>query len=142
MYVSNAAAVLSTFPARGPQQVAQSPLTSSPPEAGVPQASSSQGGSYDFTSLTPDNFIKNVNELLNAGKISTADFKVALRMTIKLPGSRNATLPKNYLESLQQLIGYDKQNSFAVPSQVQAEQSFLDKLTALQGTPKGVDKTA
>ena len=63
-------------------------------------------------------------------------------MTIKLPGSRNATLPKNYLESLQQLIGYDKQNSFAVPGQVQAEQSFLDKLTALQGTPKGVDKTA
>jgi hypothetical protein len=141
MYISNIFAPQPALQVRNGQQTTQS-TPSTPDRADTARPSSSQGGSYDFTSLTPKDFTKNVNELFKAGKISLADWGVALTLTMKLPGDPNPTGPKNFLESLQRQLNVDKQNGVAVPGQVEREQSFLDTLTALQGTPKGVDKTA
>jgi hypothetical protein len=147
MNVSTILASQSGFQFRSAQSVQKSQNLSGPVGAGVrdPQASSGQGGSYDFTSLTPDQYIQTINELYKAGKISSQDFKTApfgSGAVSKLLGSPDGTQTHNFLERLQNVIDYDKQSPVAQPGQVEREQSLLDTLTDLQGTPKGVDKLA
>ena len=154
MYVSNTVAAQSPFQFRS---YPPSPGVSTPSAAdasGAPQASSGRGGSYDFTSLTPKGFMKNVNDLFNAGKISQQDMNAAWSLALLPPGiqlsvdpasqlnSSYSTAHINFLEKLRQQIDIDQQNGYAAPGQVQREQTLLDTLTALQGTPKGVDKLA
>ena len=73
MYVSNTVAAQPPFQFRSypPSPGVSTPSAADP--SGAPQASSGRGGSYDFTSLTPKGFMKNVNDLFNAGKISQQD---------------------------------------------------------------------
>jgi len=154
MYVSN------TFAAQSPFQFRSSPPSpgvskpSAADTSGAPQASSGPGGSYDFTSLTPKGFMKNVNDLFNAGKISEQDMNAAWSLALVPPGiqlsvdpasqlnSSYSTQHINFLEKLRQEINIDQQNGYAAPGQVQREQMLLDTLMALQGTPGGVDKLA
>jgi hypothetical protein len=154
MYVSNVGAAQTPFQfrsARSTQDVLQS---STPDDLGAARASSGQSGSYDFSSLTPEAFTKNVNDLFNAGKISKDEVQSASSLALLLPGGRvpldpiqlnstqNSAPPTNFLEKLRQKIAVDGHSGYAAPGQVQAEQSLLNVLTALQGKPKGVDKLA
>jgi hypothetical protein len=98
--------------------------------------------------------MKNVNDLFNAGKISEQDMNAAWSLALVPPGiqlsvdpasqlnSSYSTQHINFLEKLRQEIDIDQQNGYAAPGQVRREQMLLDTLTALQGTPKAVDRLA
>jgi hypothetical protein len=109
---------------------------------------SQQGKSYDFTSISPSDLQKAASDLLKSGQLTGEESGLlALHSGGSLQllnGSQAAqgSQPENFLQKLQQAISYDSQNPYAQSSQVQAEQSLLDKLTALQGTSQGVDKLA
>ncbi len=106
--------------------------------------SSSSGKKFDFTAVLPSDLNKLQQDLSRSGKLSDMD---SLNLSflsgnhLKLLGvaDRNPAQPQNLLQQLQQRIDYDKTNANAAPGQVERMQALLDKLTALQGSPKGVD---
>lgn len=113
----------------------------------TPDAASQQSGSYDFTSISPSDVQKAASDLLKSGQLTGEESGfLALHSggPLQLLNGSHAAQdsPENFLQKLQQVISYDSQNPYVQSSQVQAEQSLLDKLTALQGTPQGVDKLA
>ncbi len=102
--------------------------------------------------MTSRELTKTTNDLFNAGKISEDDVHAVLRLTLPLPrlvGGELVATPEpptqlhNYMAEAQQLLATDKASAYAVPGQIEAEQSLIEKFMALQGTPKGgIDKTA
>jgi hypothetical protein len=160
MNVSNIGAYrnLSVFASLRANSLSRSGASGAAPSSSVLDASTGTSspqpsGSYDFTSMTSRDLTKTANDLFNTGRLTEPELHAVLRLTLPFPRLENGVLvatPEsptqhhNYLEEARQRLAVDKANSgYAVPGQIEALQSLLDKFTSLQGVPKGgVDKSA
>ena len=132
-------------PSNAYRVAANAPAPDVPSDASVVPS----GGSYDFTSISSDEFIKTAEKLFNSGLLSRRELVTAVTQAVHGNflthlGTPSSTGPRNFLGELKQELDYDKHITADLPSErIATVQSLFNKLSALQGTPKGgIDKSA
>jgi hypothetical protein len=158
MNVSSVSIAYSALSNRSSTFASKTPSTSaSDPSGAAP--SQQQSVSYDFTAMPPADMRTIANDLWKSGKITldelgkltlfpakaerNPDGTYGMLKPLASPDDAPAQQPYNYVNEIQQYIGYLKQNpAYSSPNDVQPWQILLNKLTALQTAPNGVSVSA